>query len=129
MLNRRTLLSTLVLAALALLAVAMRGLSAGESSASRASAKPAIDFARDVQPIFAAHCYACHGDDKQESGLRLDRKENALKGGESGAAIIAMRSAESLLMKRIASDDRDVWMPPKGERLTAEQVAVIRAWI
>ena len=38
------------------------------------AAAGAIDFARDVQPILAAHCYKCHGAEKQESGLRLDRR-------------------------------------------------------
>jgi mono/diheme cytochrome c family protein len=129
MLDRRISLSVLLSAALAVLAFKMHGASAGDSPTSGPAAKPAIDFARDVQPIFAAHCYACHGADKQESGLRLDRKDDALKGGDGGAAIIAMKGGESPLVDRIASSDPDLQMPPKGERLTVEQIAVIRAWI
>src|SRR5947207_11202 len=37
-----------------------------------------IDFNRNVQPIFATHCFACHGDKKQKSGLRLDRRPDAM---------------------------------------------------
>src|SRR5262245_59574146 len=43
-----------------------------------------IDFSADVQPILARRCYQCHAGDKPESGLSLDRREGALKGGKSG---------------------------------------------
>ena len=53
-----------------------------------AAARP-IDFDRDVRPLFVQHCYACHGPDKQKGGLRLDRKADALEGGDDGAVIVA----------------------------------------
>ncbi len=59
------------------------------------SAAKQIDFAADVEPIFARACYRCHGAEKQRSGYRLDVKSVALKGGELGQAIIPGRSAES----------------------------------
>ena len=63
-----------------------------------------IDFARDVRPIFAEHCYQCHGAKKQEGGLRLDRKAAALKGGDNHApAIIPGKSGESPLWKFVAA--------------------------
>ena len=40
-----------------------------------------IDFQRDVQPIFREHCIGCHGPDQQLSGLRLDRRADAMRGG------------------------------------------------
>src|SRR5215207_2647076 len=89
----------------------------------------AVDYASDVRPILAAHCYACHGPDKQKSGLRLDVKVAALKGGDTGRAILPGRSAESRLVRFVAGLDADMVMPPKGERLSAEQVGVLRAWI
>src|SRR4051812_10016500 len=49
---------------------------------------PAIDFAKDIQPIFSTSCYECHGPDKQKAGLRLDDKQAALKGGDSGPLLI-----------------------------------------
>ena len=55
-----------------------------------------VDFVRDVQPIFAKHCYECHGEKKQKSGLRLDLKAAALKGGdEHGPNIVAGRVEET----------------------------------
>jgi len=89
----------------------------------------AVDFDRDVKPIFAKHCASCHGPDKQKSGLRLDRRADALAGGDGGAVIAPGKSADSSLIKHIMSDDPDVRMPPKGPRLTAAEVATLRKWI
>src|SRR2546427_536489 len=45
-----------------------------------------IDFGRDIQPIFEASCFKCHGPEKPKSHFRLDNRAAALKGGENGAA-------------------------------------------
>jgi hypothetical protein len=92
-------------------------------------AVPPTDFDREVKPLLATHCIACHGSDKQKGGLRLDRKADALAGGDSGKVIAPGKPADSLLMKRVASSDPDERMPPKGESLTARQVAALRSWI
>jgi mono/diheme cytochrome c family protein len=95
-----------------------------------APAAQTIDFAKDVQPIFAGHCYECHGEKKQKSDYRLDDRANAMKGGEVGKApIVVGKSAESPLILRVAATDPDEVMPPKGEKLTAAQVGILRAWI
>ena len=89
-----------------------------------------VDFAKDVQPIFAKSCYACHGPDKQKSGFRLDLKSAALKGGENHAPDIRPgQSAESPLIHLVAGLVADQKMPSKGDPLTADQVGLIRAWI
>src|SRR2546423_1043943 len=88
-----------------------------------------IDYVKDVQPIFAHACYSCHGDKKQQSSFRLDRKADAFKGGEIGKPIVSGKSADSPLIRYVAGVDKDTKMPPKGDRLTAEQVGVLRAWI
>jgi hypothetical protein len=88
-----------------------------------------IDFVKDVQPIFEAKCLSCHGPKKQESAYRLDHKASALKGGDLGRAIVPGKSADSPLIRYIAGLDPDLKMPPEGERLTAAQVAILRAWI
>lgn len=94
-----------------------------------AAATNQVEFARDIEPLFASHCVKCHGRDKQKGGLQLDRKAAALNGGDSGKVIIPGRSAESALIQLVAGLDADKIMPPKGERLTLQQVAVLRAWI
>ena len=74
-----------------------------------------IDYARDVKPIFAAHCTACHGRTKQKSGLRLDLYVNIKHGGDSGPAIIPQKAVESRLIQAVTGSKPDVEkMPPKG---------------
>ena len=51
----------------------------------RGQARQAVDFERDIRPLLHARCVECHGPAKQKSGLRLDQKAAALKGGASGA--------------------------------------------
>jgi hypothetical protein len=90
----------------------------------------AQDFSTDIQPIFQKHCYGCHGPKVQMHGFRLDRKADALKGGESGVpAIVAGNSSQSLLIKYVSGSDKDIVMPPAGPKLTSEQVALLRKWI
>ena len=90
----------------------------------------AVDFDRDVKPIFAKHCVSCHGPDKQKRGLRLDRKADAFAGGDDGKAIVPGKVADSLIIKLVSSDDEeDRHMPPKGPRLTVEQIATLQKWI
>ena len=90
---------------------------------------PSVDFLRDVQPILAGHCYDCHGPSKQKHGLRLDQKSAALQGGDSGPVIVPGHSCESKLIRLVAGINPDEVMPPKGNRLSAEQVAVLRIWV
>src|SRR5262249_46937397 len=88
-----------------------------------------VDYVADVQPILAKSCYSCHGPDKQRGGLRLDLKAAALQGGDTGPVILTGKSADSLLIRYVAGLDSKLRMPPKGDPLSAEQVAVLRAWI
>jgi mono/diheme cytochrome c family protein len=90
-----------------------------------------VDFAKDIEPIFANSCYGCHGPKKQESALRLDQKAGAMKGGDSfgAVAIVPGKSAESVLIQAVAQAHPDLKMPKKGDRLTVEQVGLLRAWI
>jgi hypothetical protein len=88
-----------------------------------------IDFTRDVQPIFEASCWNCHGAKKQESGFRLDDRAAALQGGDHGKVILPGQSAESILIHAVAGIHDELKMPKRGEKLTADQVGVLRAWI
>ncbi len=73
-----------------------------------------VDFARDVEPILQARCWSCHGSEKQESGLRLDRNETAFIGGDSGKAIVRNESANSLLIQYVSGIDPDHSCRPRG---------------
>lgn len=125
---RRTLFLTV--ASLAVTA-AWAGLDGAELSPTElpAAATRTIDFSRDVQPLLATRCWSCHGARKQESGLRLDRRDLMLTGGDSGPAVTPGKSQESLLIRYVAAIDPDQVMPPEGDRLSREAVGVLRAWI
>ncbi|MBU6398920.1 MAG: hypothetical protein KGS61_01250 [Verrucomicrobia bacterium] len=90
-----------------------------------------IDFARDIRPILEKSCLRCHGPERPKSHFRLDNRVSALKGGENGVDIIPGHSERSPLIHNVAGLVEDMLMPPagKGERLTAEQIGVLRAWI
>ncbi len=88
-----------------------------------------VDFARDIEPLLASRCFKCHGPEKQKADLRLDGPALALRGGDSGKVIVPGKSAESKLIQLVAGLDPEAVMPPKGERLTAREVGLLRAWI
>src|SRR5262245_12636910 len=87
-----------------------------------------IDFEKDVQPILSQKCFACHGEDAQQSGLRLDKRQNALRGGDYGPVIIPGDSTASKLIRRLVNGDGGLQMPPTGA-LANEEIGILRAWI
>lgn len=93
-----------------------------------AAADGPIDFVRDIQPVFAAKCVRCHGEEKQEAGLRLDKKSDALRGGDSGKPFLAKDGKASLVIERITAKPGER-MPPEGEPLSASQIELFRRWI
>ncbi len=97
-----------------------------------ATAAP-VDFARDIQPLFADRCLKCHGPEKQKGGLRLDIKAAAFKGGDSEErGIVAGHANDSRLIKAVTSTDDDERMPPRkggGEPLSAQEIDLLQRWI
>jgi cytochrome c553 len=88
-----------------------------------------VDFAADIAPIFKTRCQSCHGADTKSGGLRLDDGKAALAGGYSGPVIKPGDSAGSKLIRLVAGLQKGMIMPLVGERLTSEQVGLLRAWI
>ena len=118
---------TVALSVLSLAAVALQA----DSTLPPPAERP-VDFARDVQPLLADRCYACHGPDEQESGLRLDDPTHALAGGDLGPAYVPGDSSASPLVEYISGTNEHIVMPPEGAdqaRLTATEIGLIRAWI
>jgi len=98
--------------------------------ASLASAEaPPVDYSRDIKPILANSCYACHGpDDKaRKAKLRLDVREEAVK-----SAIVPGSADKSPIVQRMLSHDvEEVMPPPKSKKpaITPAQVATLKVWI
>ena len=88
-----------------------------------------VDYAKEVQPIFRRRCYSCHGVDKQEGGLRLDRKKRALLGGDTVKAIVPGRPQDSHILALVAETVAGERMPPEGALLSAAEVQSLRRWI
>ena len=97
-----------------------------------AADESAIRFDRDIRPILAENCYACHGPGTQEAGLRLDSHEAATAELDSGGrAIVAGDEKASEVLARVIATDPDVVMPPPhtNKSLSAEQRALLTQWI
>ena len=96
----------------------------------QAAHKGSIDFFKDVQPLFESKCIECHRGAKAKGGLKLDALADALKGGESdGASVSPGKPKESAILARLHSTDEDDMMPPKGDRLTKDQISMLTKWI
>src|SRR5262245_17529269 len=119
--------SRLALAVVIVFAVLMAGARRWASSSFAATnprQQSKVDFARDVQPIFQAHCYGCHGPNRQMAGLRLDLKKAAL-----AKVIVPGKANESALYHRVAGMGDQARMPMNADALKPDQVALIRRWI
>ena len=89
-----------------------------------------VSYSRDIQPILAKRCFACHGPDESESGLALHQRDAALAVADSGEPVLVEgKPDESELIRRIASEDESERMPPEGEPLSAGEIKLLRHWI
>ncbi len=96
-------------------------------------AEAPLSYSRDVLPILAEHCFACHGPDPaaREADLRLDLRESALAVRDDQAVIAPQHPEASLFWQRINSPDPDLRMPPPVAKkpLTDQQRIILRTWI
>lgn len=93
-----------------------------------------LSFNRDIRPILSDNCFRCHGPDEgtRQAALRLDRREHAVRAGDSGKpAIVPKAVADSEALRRIVSPDADLRMPPpaSGKTVTPAQVEILRRWV
>jgi hypothetical protein len=93
----------------------------------------APDFVHDIRPLLEKHCYACHAGEQSKSGLRLDLKAAAFKGGDGwGPAIVPEKADESPLVQFARGDDPDLRMPPKDSDvppLAAADLTRLVEWV
>src|ERR1700729_3003090 len=83
------------------------------SAATNTSLPKTVQFNRDIRPILADNCYACHGPDKdkRKAKLRLDTKEGLFTANKDAAPIVPGKPGESEIYRRILSHDPDEVMP------------------
>ncbi len=88
-----------------------------------------VDYLREIKPIFTQHCVRCHGEEKEEGGLRLDTAEYMKLGGTSGS-VVRRRGGESLLLQVLNDTHEDIpAMPYKKSRLDEAEVARLQLWV
>ncbi len=93
-----------------------------------------IDFDREIRPILADKCYACHGpnESSREGGFRIDQKESAIAEADSGSQPVVPGDAmSSEVYLRLITDDEDLRMPPEdsGKSLTPSEIRLVQNWI
>jgi len=91
--------------------------------------RAAVDFAHQIVPVLKKHCAECHSGDKKKGGLSINTRESLMEGSENGP-VIAKGSAEtSRLIEVVLSGVPHEQMPPKGARLTKDEIALLKAWV
>ncbi len=94
-----------------------------------AAAEEPLQYNRDIRPILAEHCFACHGPDSasREADLRLDQRSAAIEMN----AIVPSKPDESEMLRRIHADDPDELMPPPASKkpLSDGDKQMLRQWI
>jgi WD40 repeat protein len=92
-----------------------------------ATAAIAADFGRDVMPILESNCLRCHNTAKAEGGLLVESHEDLLRGGDSGAPVVAGQPDVSPFILQVEGRAKPK-MPPKSD-LAPDEIAVLRAWV
>ncbi len=115
------------------LAVLIAALAGGVVAAYAGDGSAGVQFNRDVRPILAENCFACHGPDSgaQKAKLRLDRAEDAMASHHSGTPIVPGHPEQSEILTRIGSSDPEEGMPPlkTGKKLSPAQVQTLKDWV
>ena len=88
-------------------------------------------FENNVRPLLDSKCYSCHSAraEKVKGGLRLDSREDVLKGGDNGPVIVPGKPDESPLVIAVRYTDEDLQMPPKGKKLSDKEIATLEKWV
>lgn len=104
-------------------------IAAGSDPDAASPTATAGDLHATARAVLEARCIECHGPDAQESALRLDSRAGILRGGDFGPAAVDGKADRSELLRRVKTTNPEQMMPPDGERLTADEVAALVAWI
>jgi hypothetical protein len=88
-------------------------------------AQEPVDFSHEVVPILKARCAKCHTNGTYKGGLSFDTRADIVK----AKVLVPGKPADSEIMKRVTSTDKDTRMPPQGEPLTAREIGVLSKWI
>ncbi len=87
------------------------------------------DFDRDIKPFVVRSCVSCHNSESKRGGFRMDSARAMLKGGNSGPAVLPGKSSDSLIIHAVTGKENVEQMPPKGAKLSKDEISLLRSWI
>ena len=125
--SQRTLLAVIAASGIRILFVRLLVALLGTATAVCLAEADDDYFEKQIRPLLVEHCHSCHGDKKQESGLRLTSREALLKGGETGRAVVPGKPEESLLIRAVGYLDEPK-MPPK-QKLAEADIEKLNRWV
>src|SRR5579872_4510028 len=109
-------------------------LASGSAALSQTDVAGLALFENKVRPAFVQHCYPCHSAEakKVRGALKLDTREDFLKGGTDGAIVMAGQPDQSRLIRAVRYEDKDLQMPPDkdgGKKLPDTVIADLVQWV
>ena len=112
------------------MALGLALLASGTTAVGAAGPAPDVSYEQDIRPLLETHCVECHSGEDAKNDLRIDTVMGILEGGESGDPVFIPKDpASSQIISRVTSSDPHLQMPPKGERLPAAAVDLLKRWI
>ena len=100
------------------------------AKALREAAEGPVHFGQHVKPILEAKCAMCHNREAMPGRMSLESREMAVTSGALGSFIVPGRPEKSLFVTNVSAAHSGVHaMPPVGERMTTEEIVVIKKWI
>ncbi|MBM4002477.1 MAG: DUF1553 domain-containing protein [Planctomycetes bacterium] len=129
--NPATISSPVTVIVLSVLSLLGPGAATQADEPRAATAEQISFFESKIRPLFAKHCYECHGEAAAEGKLRLDTKNGWERGGERGPTIVPGDPSSSLLMRAVSYRDDKLKMPPPdtGDKLNDAEIEDLRSWI
>ncbi len=92
-----------------------------------------VDFEKEILPILRRNCLACHSSTNSQSDLILETPQTILKGGSEGPAVVAGKSADSLIFQTAAHIEESFMPPDDNEvgarNLTPQELGLLKLWI
>jgi hypothetical protein len=89
----------------------------------------AVDFAHQIVPVLREHCADCHLGDKKKGGFSMNTRADLLAGSENGEVLTPGKAEGHQLIELLTTKDKDSQMPPKGQRVPQEKIALLQQWI
>ena len=112
-----------------LVLLALPGMGFGQ--ASKEGLPETVSYYEHVRPIFQVKCQGCHQPARAKSGYVITKVATLIAGGETSAAVVPNKPAESYLIEQVTKQEGEDGpaMPPEGDPLTPHELSLVTKWI